>query len=203
MIKKTFYNLPTEKQSRVKKAIFCEFTTHPQDKISINRIIKMANISRGSFYQYFDDKVDLIEVVIKEIFDNIIKKSLNIIEEINGDVFLFYINFFNFIITYAENEKEKALFKNLAESFKANDDLFSEFMKNRFQNPENNKIIFYKIDRSQLKNKDDFELKCIIEILNQILKNSVFDIFVVNEDVFSIEKRFIRKIEIVKAGVTI
>ena len=27
------------------------------EKVSINRIIKTAEISRGSFYQYFDDKV--------------------------------------------------------------------------------------------------------------------------------------------------
>ena len=65
MIKKTFYNLPEEKRQRIIDAIMNEFSGSPSEKVSINRIIKEANISRGSFYQYFDDKVDLVEILTR------------------------------------------------------------------------------------------------------------------------------------------
>ena len=64
-ILKTFYNLPYEKRKRISDAIIKEFMERPNEKVSINRIIKTAEISRGSFYQYFDDKVDLIEIITK------------------------------------------------------------------------------------------------------------------------------------------
>ena len=48
MIKKTFLNLPTEKRDRIIREVKREFADHPVDKISINRIIQRAKISRGS-----------------------------------------------------------------------------------------------------------------------------------------------------------
>ena len=50
MIKKTFYNLPYEKRKRITDAVIKEFMERPNEKVSINRIIKTAEISRGSFY---------------------------------------------------------------------------------------------------------------------------------------------------------
>ena len=69
MIKSTFYNLPDAKRERVIRAIMAEFAGNDSDKVSINRIIERADISRGSFYQYFDDKVDLAEVVLRSLVD--------------------------------------------------------------------------------------------------------------------------------------
>ena len=40
-------------------AIMHELMRVPFSEISINKIIHEANISRGSFYQYFNDKYDL------------------------------------------------------------------------------------------------------------------------------------------------
>ena len=69
MIKRTFYNLPEQKRQRIIDAIVEEFSSSSTEKVSINRIVKAANISRGSFYQYFDDKVDLVEVLTKSFVD--------------------------------------------------------------------------------------------------------------------------------------
>lgn len=61
----TFFNLPKEKKQRIIDAAIDEFADHPYKSASIARIIKMADIPRGSFYQYFDDIKDLY----KYIFD--------------------------------------------------------------------------------------------------------------------------------------
>ena len=55
MPKQTFFNLAAKKQQRIIDAAMNEFAAHPYLKTSINRIIKDANISKGSFYQYFAD----------------------------------------------------------------------------------------------------------------------------------------------------
>ncbi|MDK2950503.1 MAG: hypothetical protein PWQ77_168 [Kosmotogales bacterium] len=78
MPKKTFFNLKEDKRIRIIDAALNQFCSHPFDKVSINIIVKEANISKGSFYQYFNDKLDLytyiLEKIIKikeEIFDEI------------------------------------------------------------------------------------------------------------------------------------
>lgn len=64
MPKQTFFNLTTAKQQRVIDAAMEEFAAHPYLKTSINRIIERADISKGSFYQYFKNKKDLYKYLI-------------------------------------------------------------------------------------------------------------------------------------------
>lgn len=67
MPKDTFNNLPIEKQNILFNACVKEFSTVPYSQASINQIIKHANISRGSFYQYFNDKWDAYEMMFQRI----------------------------------------------------------------------------------------------------------------------------------------
>ncbi|RCW57383.1 TetR/AcrR family transcriptional regulator [Halanaerobium sp. ST460_2HS_T2] len=69
MPKQTFFNLNSSKQNRIIDAAIAEFGTHPYLKTSINRIIKKADISKGSFYQYFNNKKDLYKYVIDQVSD--------------------------------------------------------------------------------------------------------------------------------------
>jgi AcrR family transcriptional regulator len=59
MPKDTFFNLAKDKQERIMKAIIFEMGNHTYEHININAIIKDAQIPRGSFYQYFEDKDDM------------------------------------------------------------------------------------------------------------------------------------------------
>lgn len=51
----TFNNLSTEKKSRIIHALLDEFNEFPFEQASVKGIIDRAKISRGSFYQYFED----------------------------------------------------------------------------------------------------------------------------------------------------
>ncbi|KRM72965.1 TetR/AcrR family transcriptional regulator [Lacticaseibacillus brantae] len=59
MPKSTFFNLPIEKQNRLLEAARIEFSKQPFADVPISNIIRRAEIPRGSFYQYFEDKEDL------------------------------------------------------------------------------------------------------------------------------------------------
>ena len=59
MPKQTFLNLPDEKRSIIVNAAIEEFAEYGLENASTNRIVANSGISKGSFYQYFEDKQDV------------------------------------------------------------------------------------------------------------------------------------------------
>lgn len=200
MIKKTFYNLPYEKRKRITDAVIKEFMERPNEKVSINRIIKTAEISRGSFYQYFDDKVDLIEIITKTMFEESSNKAKELLKLSCGDLFVMYIKMFDYFGDYSSQKQTMKIMRNIVDSFKANDDLVSEYLKNRFNIALSNNEIYLMVDRQNLKFQDNESVKCLIEILTQVLKNAIFDVFVAGSDREEVRERLIKKIDIIKQG---
>lgn len=70
MPKQTFLNLSEEKRQIILNAAIEEFADFGFEASSINRIVANSGISKGSFYQYFEDKMDvfkyLMDVIAKE-----------------------------------------------------------------------------------------------------------------------------------------
>ena len=64
MPKPTFSNLPKDKQTRIVNAAINEFSSVTFDAASVNRIVRGAKIAKGSFYQYFENMVDLYEYAV-------------------------------------------------------------------------------------------------------------------------------------------
>lgn len=61
MPKDTFFNLPQDKKDKILDAAIDEFAEYTYHKASISRIVERAQIAKGSFYQYFEDKADLFK----------------------------------------------------------------------------------------------------------------------------------------------
>ena len=162
MIKKTFYNLPEEKRQRIIDAIMKEFSSSTAEKVSINRIIKTANISRGSFYQYFDDKVDLVEVLTKKFIDLSLEGANIALKYSNNDIFYTYEKLFEIISDFAKDSRQKAI-----------------------------------------KYKDDYSVECLSQILTQVLKNALFNVYVMGKDSNNVKESYMRKLEIIKQGAVI
>ncbi len=64
MPKQTFLNLPDEKRKIIVDAAIDEFAEHGLENASTNRIVANSGISKGSFYQYFEDKQDVFMYLI-------------------------------------------------------------------------------------------------------------------------------------------
>lgn len=79
MPKATFFNLPLEKRERITEVIIDEFSENTYETASINQIVKTAEIAKGSFYQYFEDKKDIYKMTI----DICQKEKMKYIEKIN------------------------------------------------------------------------------------------------------------------------
>lgn len=61
-----FYHLPEGKKQMIREAAIKEFSRVPMEKVSINKIVKSAEISRGSFYTYFKDKEDVLQYIFED-----------------------------------------------------------------------------------------------------------------------------------------
>ena len=83
----TFHRLPEEKRKRLIDACWGELTRVRFTDVSINRIITAAHIPRGSFYQYFGDKEDLIRYLLEDMRQYFIDLLRNILIDARGDLF--------------------------------------------------------------------------------------------------------------------
>lgn len=198
--KKHLYNLPEEKRQRITDAIFNEFAGSSGERVSINNIIKNANISRGSFYQYFDDKVDLVEVMTRSFINFSLKKATEVISRTHGDIFVTYDLLFEILCECSKDAKQSIIMKNLIKNIKANDSLVSEYFINRFKGVAELVSVTNNFDRSNLKYTSDEDVKCLSQILTQVLKNAVFNVFVIGKPFDEVHREYHRKLEIIKTG---
>lgn len=65
MPKDTYYNLSEVKQEKIIKAITKEFSLKGYQKASIDSIANSAGISKGSLYQYFENKKEMYFYIIE------------------------------------------------------------------------------------------------------------------------------------------
>lgn len=111
MPKKTFYNLSREKRERILEASSDEFSSNSYEVASINRIVKGADIAKGSFYQYFENKEDIYRYVVKmceekkdEYMDRVLGRAeyMNVFDKIR-EVYKSMVRFSE------ENQREAAI----------------------------------------------------------------------------------------------
>ena len=144
MIKQTFYNLSEEKRKRVVGAVIAEFSESEDEKISINRIIRRAGISRGSFYQYFDDKVDLVEVLQQSFAELIWADAEPVLSATDGDVFDTYASLFDTVASFADDAHKRSILRRLLRNLHANDDLVTEYLVSRVRGEDKSREAYYK-----------------------------------------------------------
>lgn len=91
----TYFRLPEEKRERLLAACWSEITRVRFADVSVNRIIGAANIPRGSFYQYFTDKEDMIRYLLLDMREYFVDMLRGILIESRGDLFAFPLKAFD------------------------------------------------------------------------------------------------------------
>lgn len=87
MPKATFFNLAEDKRNILIEALVKEFSRVPLYNASVSNIVKSANIPRGSFYQYFEDKEDAYFYLLNEQVAKSKEKFILCLLKYNGDLF--------------------------------------------------------------------------------------------------------------------
>src|SRR5690625_7384528 len=82
----TFFNLPEHKKQTLLDAAKKEFSRVPLPEASVANIVKAAEIPRGSFYQYFEDKEDLYFYLLNEHSKERRTEFINSLKKNHGDI---------------------------------------------------------------------------------------------------------------------
>ncbi|MCI2170729.1 TetR/AcrR family transcriptional regulator [Schleiferilactobacillus perolens] len=83
----TFFNLPEMKRQRLIEAGFSVFSRASLEDASVSEIVRLAKISRGSFYQYFADKRDLYFYLLTQMREQWVANSTGTLRRHQGDLF--------------------------------------------------------------------------------------------------------------------
>jgi AcrR family transcriptional regulator len=66
MPRPTFFRLPDDRRELIVREAIGEFAERAYAEASLSRIARRTGIAKGSFYQYFDDKLDLYRWLLTE-----------------------------------------------------------------------------------------------------------------------------------------
>ncbi|WP_415814080.1 TetR/AcrR family transcriptional regulator [Mesobacillus thioparans] len=104
--------MPEQKRQTLLEAAETEFTRVPFFEASIANIVKSAGISRGSFYQYFQDKDDLYFFLLEDKLKMAKIYFSALLEKHQGDLIEALIELQNYFLLALSDEEEKQLLKN-------------------------------------------------------------------------------------------
>lgn len=191
-----FLNLPNEKRRRILLAAAEEFTRVPYDKVSINKIIHAARIPRGSFYQYFTDKQDLLEYIMKDFREKMLGTAEEALIAGNGDPFAVFPALMERVFEISEHFYNPEFFRNIYSCACATH--FHGFKFFRLETEELLELFEPMIDYPPF-DKITQELKNdIIGILITLLHNAVGRCFIEGTPVEVSLEEFKRKMNIIK-----
>lgn len=194
MPSQTFVNLPEEKRIRIIQAAKEEFSQYSFYDASINRIIKEAQIPRGSFYRYFENKEDLFLYLLNEYKSDLLNQ---INSKIHDRVSLFTLHFmlFDYITKKA---MDPAHSKFLVNVFTRTDIKLAEHLMSftdvSEMEEQHEELLNLVTDTHLLKVEIKEELFQVIEILRTITFNQIIlalnDLSTVSQKRKDLERQF-------------
>lgn len=194
----TFFKLAEEKRKKIIEAGKDEFSSVSLDEASIKNIAEKAGIARGSFYQYFKSKKDLLFFILEENRETMEKKLNRIIKESDGEIFNIYISIYDDMTSKCFDNMNRDIYKRIFENLKTNDEsVFEGMEEKKKQDFKNFKNL---IDKSKLKIESDLDFDLIIQILNAITMSSVVRSIKYTSPEKAREE-FLKKIEFIEKGI--
>lgn len=112
MPKQTFFNLSESKREKLLESADLEFTRVPFFEASIANIVKTAGISRGSFYQYFEDKEDVYFYLLEAKLRKAKVYFSGLLEKHQGDLIEAVIELQSYFLHALSDDEEKQFLKN-------------------------------------------------------------------------------------------
>lgn len=172
MPKKTFDNLKKEKKAKIIQGLLREFTLHNYDDASISAAVKHLKISKGSIYQYFDDKKDVFFFLIQHCSE--IKSGF--IREIDREDYPDFWSYFRSLYSYGfdmllKYPQESAFLHLLTDNVNTPSlqDLFSQMKKQTLDEIEQ----WVKIEVEQGNFRNDLSTRELAYYLYNISSNLV------------------------------
>ncbi|MED4016000.1 TetR family transcriptional regulator [Sutcliffiella cohnii] len=175
MPKQTFFNLPEHKKKKLLESAEMEFARVPLFEASIANIIRMAGISRGSFYQYFEDKDDIYIYLVDEKVKTAIIYFIGLLEKHNGDLIEALTEMYYYFLYSFSDEEEKHLLRNalLFTTYRV-ESSFTSMLEKYLQN-EHFKLVEGLINKDRLNISEDKDLLHIFKLVSGLAFNNLIE----------------------------
>lgn len=195
----TFNKLPEEKKTKVILAAKKEFARASLKDASIKNIVEDAGIARGSFYQYFDSKEDLLQYLLKEHVEEMNKKLEDTLKETDGDIFQVFISIYDYMVNECINKGEADFFKRIFEELKTSqDNMFMVDMKK--YKPKDISEYYDLVNKKDLRIKSVEEFRLLNRMLHAVTKKAIVCSFRYDSKEKARED-YLKQLEYIKYGV--
>ncbi len=196
----TFFRLEKEKQEKLLASARDEFSRCLYPEASLNRIIKEAEIARGTFYLYFTDKEDLYFYLLDRYRSCFDESFLNAIQKHQGDFLEAIEDLYEILITEGNVGKEAGFFKNLFLNMHYNTE--KKYLK---KTPEDavrqfRQAFFASINPKLYVCKSDEELLEGLHLAMMVTLSSLAGLFLVRDTATKERAYYQRKMTILKRG---
>ena len=193
-----FYNLPEKKKDRIVEAAYEELSKVPYDKLSINKIIKTADIPRGSFYEYFEDKDDLLMFIMRNFSDAMSKTITESFEKHEGDAFAVILDIYDKVIGYTMHSQHRMVCENTFRCFAPGSANMEELL--RIRTERGRTIAKHELESGNYKIKTEEEAAILWNTLTALLAVSIARTFEEGHKMETIRDNFIKQLEFIKYG---
>ena len=196
----SFYNLKDKKKDAILYAIFSCLRKTSYDNLSVNDIVLEADISRGSFYNYFIDKNDAIVTLVESKLKKYSDRYVEAIKASEYNLFEGTKKLYYEIKDILEDEINITFMRNMkffmeiasqalhSENHKKN---IKEFVDWLVENTNEGKTILKEYNR----------MRNIIDLLLTLIMESIFIQMQFKDDKEVTTKNFNFKLDIIKNGI--
>jgi len=174
MPKDTFFNLSSEKQSRIVKSSISEFGKHSFKEAKLSNIIKASKIPRGSFYQYFEDKKDLYIFLFEQIKIKKLKYMDDMLPNPENTPFLdlFRDLYIRGLAFASENVEYVKVMKQLLNS---SGELYKELVTDNLKMAADYYRSYIETDKKLGRIRDDVDTELLVNLVIDITTKIAFD----------------------------
>jgi AcrR family transcriptional regulator len=195
----TFFHLQEGKKEKIINAIKDELSRVSFDEASINQIVHAAEIPRGSFYQYFIDKDDMLGFILLDYRKMLIKEIRSKLRSNNGNIFITFSDIVDFIFEVAGEEKANRFLKNMLADIKVNSNFYLEMTRDA----SGQQIIEelkpdINFDMLDLHTEEDFI--DMLEILLATCRDATAEVFLDISESKKAKQKYKNKLELLKRG---
>ncbi|WPP09839.1 TetR family transcriptional regulator [Pediococcus inopinatus] len=179
MPKATYFNLNKEKKARLMQAAQHEFSRASLGEVSVSAIVEDAQIPRGSFYQYFENKEDLYFYFLGNLMTDMEQHFFDMLEKTHGDIFKSMKYFFDFAVGEITEGPNADIFKNVGSNDFQRDHHSKHFGKDHHKHPFFQSMqavedkISKMVDRSKLRINNDAELKALQRLIFTVFVHAI------------------------------
>ncbi|HZK46640.1 MAG TPA: TetR family transcriptional regulator [Atopostipes sp.] len=204
MISPTFQNLKEDKKDRIIDAALAEFAARPFNEASITNIVKNADISRGSFYQYFGNKGNIYKYLVSYLYTKHREDLVHILIENNGELYPSLLEFYDKYIDDLFNSKYFAFYKNTfryVNHYLIGDEGVLSVQNQSTNREEQRKQFMTIVKMDDLKANSSQEVLEYIYFLVNTIHHMVLDGFVNNLPINEIKDRSTRAVDWLYYGI--